>query len=371
MTLMSKACVMTGPGEVVIREYPVLEPAETGAVIKVELAGICGTDLHLYKGQVPGSAPYPLIPGHETVGIIEKMGKGLKKDFLGQPVKEGDRIYIAPSKPCFNCYTCLIAEAPTRCKNKLSYGFTKDPDKEPYLTGGFSEYMQVYRSDSVFFKTEVSAKSIVILEPYAVAMHALDKAQINPGEIVAIQGSGAIGLLALIGAKKAGAAKIIVIGAPQGRLDLAKELGADVTISIEEVPDPQERIELLRKETPYGLGTDVVLECAGVPAAVAEGLDYLREGGRFVEAGNFTDNGDVKINPFRHMVSKNCTIYGTWGSYPKHFVRCLRLIEKEPELYEKLVSHMVPLDRVEEALKAMSGHYNLDGKDVLKAVVAP
>jgi len=229
----------------------------------------------------------------------------------------------------------------------------------------------MYLPNSLFYKTEVDADSVVVLEPLTVALHALDKAAITPGEVVVIQGSGAIGLLTLVGAINAGATKTIVIGAPKGRLELARELGADITVDISEVSDMQDRIAFVKENTPNGFGGDVVLECAGVPIAVREGLEMLREGGRFVEVGNFTDNGEVEINPFKHMIAKNCIIYGVWGAYPKHFVKGLRLIEKNPDIFKKLVTHKVPLEKVQEMMEALSGKYNYDGKDIIKAVVKP
>ena len=105
----------------------------------------------------------------------------------------------------------------------------------------------------------------------------------------------------MIAAKETGAFKTIVIGAPESRLELAKEFGADVTINIEEIPDAEERIELVKKETPGGYGADVVFECAGVPTAIPEGLDMVRRGGTYVVAGHFTDVGEVSINPFTHL----------------------------------------------------------------------
>lgn len=367
----SLAWVATGPRQFEMRRYPVLDPAGDGAVIKVEACGICGTDVHIYMGQTSGKSPFPLILGHEVAGTITAVGKNFGGvDSVGAPVGEGDRIFVAPGVSCGFCYKCSVLEVPTRCLNKKAYGFTPNPDQWPHLTGGYAEYMHVFIPHSLFFKTTVPAEVATLIEPYSIALHGLDKAQIQPGDTVAVQGSGAIGLLTLVGAKKCGASKVIVLGAPEGRLKLAKQLGADLVVDITRVPLP-ERVEMVRKETPAGLGADVVLECAGQPAAVAEGLELLRDGGRFVELGNFTDNGETSLNPFRHMVSKNNAIYGVWGALPKHLVRALWLIEQDPATYRTIVSHTVPLAQVGEIFEALSEQYSFNGQDVIKAVVVP
>lgn len=367
----SRVSVLMKEKEFAIKDYPILEPYEGGAVIKVEYTGICGTDVHIYNGQFPGAAPYPAILGHEVVGTIEKLGEGLTHDSQGEPVSEGDRIFIAPGISCGKCYKCLVAEIPSRCGNKKVYGFSSKPDNPPHLTGGYAEYMQMHHSGSLFFKTSLPAQSVVLLEPLCIALHALEKAAISLGDVVVVQGSGAIGLLALYGAKRAGASKAIMVGAPSKRLEIAKELGADITVNIQELTDSAERVAYVKDKTPNGLGADVVIECAGVPAAVPEGLNMLREGGRFLEIGHFTDNGEVSINPFKHIVQKSCTIIGTWGAHPKHFVKGLRLIEEKPDLFSKIVTHQVSLEELPAMFEALSGSFVYDDRDIIKAVLAP
>ena len=371
MDKISKANVLVEPGKFEMKEYPILEPVKDGAVIKVVATGICGTDVHIFNGQCPGKELYPSILGHEVVGKIVKKGSDLFEDSQGMPLSEGDHVFVAPAVSCNTCYKCSVAEISSRCSNKKAYGFNVNPDLEPHLTGGYADYMQVFIPNTLLLKFNCEPKAVAVLEPLSVALHALEKAAINLGEVVVIQGSGPIGILAAIGAKKMGASKVIVIGAPKGRLELAASLGADITINIDDIKDRQKRIGLVKEYTPNNLGPDVVIECAGVPSAVSEGLEILRDGGRFVEIGNFTDNGEVEINPFKHIVAKSSTIYGAWGSYPKHFVRGLRMIEAEPELYENLVTHEVKLEQVEEVMEALTSKFYYEGRDVLKAIVKP
>jgi L-iditol 2-dehydrogenase len=190
------------------------------------------------------------------------------------------------------------------------------------------------------------------------------------GSTAVIQGAGAIGILTLVAAREAGALRTIVVGAPESRLELAKTFGADLTISIDDVPDPAERVRLVREETPGGYGADVVFECTGVPASLPEGLDMLRRGGTYVEAGHYTDHGDVALNPFRHMVHKQITLVAVWGADTPHFVAGRALIESGKYPFADLVSHRLPLDRVAEGVAAIGGTYRLDGEEIRKVAVA-
>lgn len=176
--------------------------------------------------------------------------------------------------------------------------------------------------------------------------------------------------MTLAAAKEAGALRTIVVGAPRTRLELAKEYGADVALDIEEITDPGERVRLVRAETPGGYGADAVFECAGVPAAIPEGLEMLRRGGTFVEAGHYTDHGEVAINPFRHLVHKQVTLVGAWGADVPHFVMGRGLIESGAYPFADLVSHVLPLDRVADGVAAIGTTYRLDGEEIRKVAIA-
>ncbi|MCA9877514.1 MAG: zinc-binding dehydrogenase, partial [Thermomicrobiales bacterium] len=181
--------------------------------------------------------------------------------------------------------------------------------------------------------------------------------------------AGAIGILTLAAAKEAGALKTILIGAPRSRLELGKEFGADVTINIEEVPDPDERVRMVKDETLGGYGADVFFECSGVPAAIPEGLNMLRRGGIYVEPGHFTDHGEVAINPFRDIVNKQSIIVGVWGSSTPHFVFGRAIIESGKYPFAELVSHKLPLERVSDGIDAIGKTYRIDGEEIRKVAI--
>ncbi|NEU31363.1 alcohol dehydrogenase catalytic domain-containing protein [bacterium LRH843] len=373
MTLISKAAVLDGiEGKFHIKEYEVPEPKEGEFILRTEYTGVCGTDVHMYYGHL-NTIKYPIIMGHEFCGRIEKLGSKHMVDSNGQPVKEGDRVVVVPGVSCGECYYCKIAKTPTRCTNVQSYGFM--PNEEPHLlSGGFSQYVHVQYKNTSFFKTDLEPHIAVLTEPLSICIHGFQRAGgVRFGSTVLVQGTGAIGLGAIAFAKRSGAAKVIAVGGPKRRLELAKKLGADVVIDIEDVKNPQDRIELVKSETKGGRGPDMVVECAGFPGAVPEGLSYLRDSAEYVELGHFTDVGNVEINPHWHILRNNANIRGVWGSDVEHMEMTLSIIEKMELPYDELVTHKLPLNRIEDAIQAMSKRgYSLDGKEeVIKIAIDP
>jgi threonine dehydrogenase-like Zn-dependent dehydrogenase len=190
------------------------------------------------------------------------------------------------------------------------------------------------------------------------------------GSTAVIQGAGAIGILTLVAAREAGALRTIVVGAPDSRLALAKEFGADLTISIDEVPDAPSGCAWCGRRRWAATARTSVFECTGVPVSIPEGLDMLRRGGTYVEAGHYTDHGDVALNPFRHMVHKQVTLVAVWGADTPHFVAGRALIESGKYPFADLISHRLPLERVADGVAAIGGAYRLDGEEIRKVAIA-
>lgn len=368
MAKTGKAAVLDKPGGTFeIKEYPLPDLAPGTILLKQELGGVCGTDIHMYHGRLPGIG-YPIILCHEFVGTVAGLGEGVTQDFLGRPLKVGDRVLVAPGVGCGNCHYCIIEKTPTTCEIGFAYGFISE-DVAPF-GGGFGEYIYLHHPRTAVLKTDLPPEVAVLAEPMSVAMHAVTRAKINLGDTVVIQGSGAVGLTVQACAKLAGAAKIIHIGGPTDfRINMAKEFGADITINIAEVKDSAERIKLVKEETIKGLGADVVFECTGVPQSVPEGFDMLRTSGTFVEVGHFTNAGEVAINPFVHLCNKNINLQGSWGGEIEGFVRALPIMEKRLFPLEKLVTHVVGMERLQDVVEVPKQGYMLDGKESLKICV--
>lgn len=339
----ARATVMTGKN-FELREYPIPQPEPGTVLLRQELCGICGTDLHNWEYQ---RMDFDVILGHENVGIIDTLGSGVETDYVGKPIKVGDRVALSP---------------------KSGYGFSP-AEEQPHLRGGFSEYIYLSNPETMFLKTVLAPEIAVLTEPAACAAHCVSRGKIQLGDTVVIQGSGPIGLLALIWAKFSGAARLIVVGGPAGRLEMAEKMGADITINIAEVPDTEERIKIVRDNTPQGKGTDVVFECCGFLSAIPEGLEYIRYGGTYVEFGHFVDVGTFECNPNQMLMRKNLRLEAAWGFESEHFLRTLPMLEKYASFFEGFVSHIIPLEQVSDGFDALHSSYHLDGKDAIKIAV--
>ncbi len=366
-----RVIVTMGPrGAFELREHPLPKLEQGTALLRTEMCGICGTDVHYWAGYRP-TIPirFPGIMGHEIVGTVVEQNGGYLTDALGRPIKPGDRIVPAPLVTCGACYWCQIAREPVKCLNGKAYGHLGDG--YPYHTGGYGQYLYLCLPGTTVFRTDLPPEVAVFLEPISIAVTAVDKVRVNPGETVVVQGTGNIGLLCLAVAREAGASRVIAVGGPAARLELARRFGADVLIDIGQISDPQQRIEMVRAHTPGGHGADVVIEAAGVPAAVPEGIDFLRYGGRFCEVGHFADAGTVPINPSTHLCAKCITLVGAWSSLPDSFARGLNILEAAKYPFGDMVTHRLPLERTGEAFHALSSDYMLDGREIIKAVIAP
>lgn len=356
-------------GQFQIGEASVPDPERDGILVRQELCGICATDAYIYHGGLPG-VTFPLVLGHETVGVIERLGANVREDLTGRPLAPGDRVYIQPGISCRQCLFCVVHRQPTLCLKRRGYGFRPIKDEEPHFQGGFSQYLNLIPGSTWLKMENVDAETAVVLEPLTIGLHQIDRIKIPAGATAVIQGAGAIGILTLVAAREAGALRTIVVGAPGTRLELAKEFGADEVLSIDEVRDPAERVRLVRELTPGGYGADVVFECTGVPPSIPEGIDMLRRGGTYVEAGHYTDHGDVPLNPFRHMVHKQISLVAVWGADTPHFVAGRALIESGKYPFADLISHRLPLSRVGEGIAAIGGTYAIDGREIRKVAVA-
>lgn len=355
-------------GQFTMDEAPVPDPGPGEVLVRQGMCGVCGTDVHIYHGHFP-AVRFPLVLGHEILGRIERLGKGVSADAMGEPVAEGDLIAVVPGVACGACYFCAVLREPGLCARGAAYGFRPCADLPPHFQGGFSQYILLNYPRSTFLKMHTAPEIAVLLEPFTVGLHFADRASIRIGATAVIQGAGAIGIFSLAAAREAGAHQTIVIGAPASRLELAREFGADMTIDIEEVKDPAERIAQVKAATPGGYGADVVFECTGVPQSIPEGIQMLRRGGTYVEGGHFTNAGDIALNPHHHFVRNHITLVGVWGSSLSHFVRGRPILESGRYPFAEMVSHRLPLDRLGDAVRALSTNYRLDGVEVRKIAI--
>jgi len=351
---VSKAAVVRKFGEEInIEEVPVPRELEPRALlVRIECCSICGTDVHLWEGSLSLKVDLPVILGHEMVGRIVAMGPGADTDSVGQPLKIGDRI-IWSHTSCGSCYFCTVLKQPTLCDNRRAYMY-ESMEKPPYLMGGFSQYGYVVpESGRVKVPDTVEDKIASLCScAFRSVINAFDQTgPIRPSDTILIQGTGPLGLLAIGVAKTAGAKKVLAIGAPESRLNLAREFGADSVISVEE-STVQERKEWVLQET-GGRGADIAFEFSGHPAAFQEGLDLVAKGARYMVVGQLGDGG-ISIQPSM-ITKKNLKVLGSFSGDISHYWKALQFVADHQHIlpFHKLISNEYSLRDVNVAIKRM------------------
>lgn len=315
---------------------------DRAALIRIGACGVCGTDLHILRGHWPKPLPWPLTLGHELAGIIEEKGPGLETDFMNQPLAVGDKVMIPPLMPCGECYYCVhYPTQSNRCLNPTYYGRYIPFDKPPHLWGGWAEMVYIdldmFPATKVYrLPDEMSLKLGSLSEPLTSCVRALNRAVsaggFRVGDSVVIQGSGPIGALMVVAVKEMGAGKIVVVGAPEEpRLSLCRAFGALASVSIEEYETPQSRIEAVQKII-GGYGTDVVFECSGHPSSGPEGIEMLRDGGTYVEMGQFTDAGSIDTN-WHRICLKDINILGSWAFTANDIPLAINMLHRVRDRY--------------------------------------
>ncbi len=369
---MVKAAILEGVEKLKIVDYLEPEVEPNALILKTELCGVCGTDMHLYAGNM--AIPFPVIPGHEFVGVIDEIGEeATSMEVKGKPLAEGDRVVVVPgtNRFCGDCYFCrFMPHKPTLCTNRRVLGVNMTSAEPPHLLGGWAEKIYVDAEHFWVYRVpdEVPLEVAVLTEPMAVSSRAFERAYapglptfgegFGVGGTVAVQGAGAIGLLTVATAKMAGAGKIMIIDMVDERLKMAGRLGADDVIDMRTYTTSAERVEEVQRLT-NGLGADVVVECVGVPAAFPEGIDMTRRGGKFVEVGHYTDPGTVPVNP--HTICfKDMDILGSWTYPPTQFGTVLELMRQSMGRLplDEVVTKVYGVDEAQTAiddLKARKG----------------
>ncbi len=336
---------------IAVHSFPVASQLEPGAVrARVTMAGVCGTDVHLWRGELP--LALPVILGHETTGIIEELGPGLHKDWRGQPLQPGDRITWASSIACGECFYCRLKAQPTRCVSRKAYGISYTSTDAPYLRGGFAEQI-LLRPGTAIFRLPDDLPDHALLGAgcaLTTAIHGLERAPLAWRDIVVVQGIGPVGLAAIAVCRSAGASRIIAIGGPRHRLQLGLDFGADVVIDVAEVPSPEERRKIVFSES-GGFGADQVIECVGKPEAVNEGLELGRDGAQFLVLGQYGNAGNISLNP--HTITrKQLRVIGSWGFEARHVNRAIEMLQSGwKDRFAAAVTHRFPLENVNEAME--------------------
>lgn len=315
--------VIPAPGALVeLREVAEPELEQDSALLAVELSEVCGTDVHLQQGRLAG-VPYPLVPGHVSVGRLEKI-RGRLFDVDGRALREGDRVtFLDVHRTCNACWHCLVAKATTRCPARKVYGITYG--FADALAGGWAEKIYLRPATRCIPLEGVDAQVFMAGGcALPTALHAVERAQTPLGATVLVLGSGPVGLSAIILSLMSGALKVLCTGAPDARLGAAHEVGAHAVLNVE-THTVGERAEWVLSHT-GGRGADVCIEAAGAPGAVVEAMRYARDAGTVVVVGQYTDHGEAAFNPHLDLNRKHLDVRGCWGSDFSHFYRGAQLM---------------------------------------------
>ena len=350
-----RAAVLLKPERFEIRDFPMPEIGEDDGLLRLEASGMCGTDLDYYYGHrrpgpgQPKDFQYPYIPGHEPVGIVEKIGA---KASARWGVKAGDRVTVS-YYTCGKCAPCLAGRQES-CQTPVAGIGKASITVPPSLWGSYAEYMYIPPMANVNkFNKPMPAHLAVLYNSFGGAWAwTVERPNLQPGQSVAILGPGQRGLAAIAAAKDHGASFVAVIGRGRNpyKLDLAKDMGADLVVNL----DKEDPVAAVRKAT--GAGVDVVVDLTPDSSSFAQGLEMAKRGGTFVEAGLKRGPIGSDWNPYI-IQNKNLTVLGAYGYSRRGKMEGIRLIESGKYPLERLVTHTFPLEKIAEALETLAGKY--------------
>ncbi|MGG3450633.1 zinc-dependent alcohol dehydrogenase family protein [Domibacillus aminovorans] len=281
-----KALVIEEPYRAIVKEVPYPAPSFGEVTIQVKHTGICGTDIHIFKGEFV--SPYPIIPGHEFSGVIHEIGKGVT-GFV-----KGERVTADPSLFCGECEFCLTHRG-NQCENWGALGNTTD--------GSMAEYVKVPARNVVKIPDSLSFEEAAFIEPMACVVHAMNRLDLQVGDRVLLFGAGAMGQQLVQSLKMAGASELVIVDIDQAKLDMALEWGATKGVLSQEIE------KHLNKET-YPNGFDVVVDATGIPAVIETAFGYLGKAAKYLQFGVTPQDAKVTLDPFK-LYNQDWTILGS------------------------------------------------------------
>ncbi len=364
---MGTAILFLGVGKpLAAREYPLPGELEPEAIlVKTRMATVCGSDMHSWRGRRP--FPTPAVLGHEGVGSIVRLGKRAIQDSTGQALAPGDRVTWTIMAACGRCVFCRDHDLPQKCLTLFKYGHSIS-DVPPYFVGTFGEYVYLKPGTAVFKLPDAMPDETAspLMCAAATVAGGLDRAGVNTGDTVVIQGAGMLGLYATAFAKGLGASQIIVVDVLEARLEMAKRFGADLVLNAGKV-DSSELARAVREHT-GGLGADLVIEVAGFAPVIEVGVKMLRVGGRYLLQGAIYP--DDRFTLESHEIITRClSFFGLHNYAPKHLGMAIDLVlrTQAQHPYQQLAGPRFPLtaEGVTEALLA------LEQKKAIRPIVVP
>ena len=335
-----KAAIWYGGKDIRIEKVPLPKIKDDEVLVKIQAVSICGSDLHAYLGVSKRRIP-PLVMGHEFSGEIVKLGKKVKN------LSEGERVVV---EPIVSCGTCLLCKGGRNniCQNLQLVGL--------HLSGAFSEYVAVPAKKCYVLSKTVSFEEASLVEPLAVAVHAVNLASLEKNEAVAIIGSGAIGLMTLQVVKEKGVREIYCLDTLEYRLAVARKLGATTTINVTK----EEPVQKILAEG----GVDTVFEAVGHQQTVQQALAMVKKGGTVIVIGMLEALMQL---PMLDITIKEIELHGSYGYTSDDFQQALNLLMKKKVNVIPLITHLLPLENIQHGFEILS----LGAENVIKVVLTP
>lgn len=321
------------------KEKPIIQK-ENEVLIKVKAVGICGSDIHILHGTSP-VATYPRVIGHEIVGVIEKVGSGVKNIF------EGDRIIVEPIDYCGKCYACKKGRGNV-CQSLQVRGV--------HIDGGFQEYLVVDAKWAHKLPENISDEQAVMIEPYTIGYQATERGNVGPNDVVFIFGAGPAGLIALDVAKSKGA-MCYISDLNDQRLELAKAFGADGTFNPQNVDIEKKIMEITK-----GMGPNVVFDAVGMPKIFAQAIEMASVAGTVVSMGFSSELAPVSM---LDITKKELDVVGTRLQSNK-FKVAIKTIESKLDKIDQLITHVFDYTDYEEAFRLAESNSQDVGKIVIR-----
>jgi len=328
-----KSLVITEPNKAEVKSVPIPEPMEKELLIKIMACGICGTDIHIFRGEYFGN--YPVVPGHEFSGIVEKIGQGVRR------FKEGDRVSVEPNISCDSCNSCLNNRQ-NFCLNWEAIGVTRP--------GGMAQHVCAPEKN-VFPIGNLPFESAAFMEPLSCVLHGIQRAKIALADKIAILGAGPIGLLMLKVIKNMGSTPVTVVDRNRSRVQYSKTIGADIILY---------GTEELEKDY-----YDVVIDATGALSVMAGSIDHARHGGTVLLFGVPPAGKTIEIEPFK-IFKKGLKLLSSYTSLRNSF-QAVELLKSGIVEVGDLISHRILLEDFEKGVEMIE-----QGKEnVRKVMILP
>jgi alcohol dehydrogenase len=361
----TRAMVLKGPRDMEMQEFELPEIGEEDGLLKLELCGVCGSDPGIYRGKESRAPrPYPIIPGHEIVGRVEKMG-ALAQERFG--VKEGDRVVVEYAFGCGRCAPCLSGRY-TLCEKFYTYGSTISCKAPPHLFGGYAYYLYIHPRANVHkigddLSPELGVLICAVLGNAVRWLRVVGNASI--GRSVALIGPGQQGLAGVIVAKESGAEPIIVVGLSRDRerLEMARRFGADLVLDAEK----EDVIAEISAAT-GGKMADLVMDVTGHPSGASTALAVAGIGARLVMPGLYGKTMEVPLLLDRIVINE-LQVFGVYSHDFRAVDAAIKLAKRKAYPLEDMISHRFPLEQAEDAIKLVGGE--VESESPLKVVLDP